>query len=78
MKTPKQYSVRLVERKEIKDFIEKYHYSHNINGLISDYCFGLFDNNTMIGAMIYGKMAMANQWKNILLTKTVHNLPLLN
>lgn len=30
---------------------------------MSNYCFGLFNNNTMIGAMIYGKMAMANQWK---------------
>ena len=63
IQSPKQYDVRLVERNDIKDFIEKYHYSHNINGLISDYCFGLFNGNIMIGAMIYGKMAMANQWK---------------
>lgn len=61
--TPKNYTVKILERKDVKDFIEKYHYSHNINGLMSNYCFGLFDNNTMIGAMIYGKMAMANQWK---------------
>ncbi|MDU4134236.1 MAG: hypothetical protein E7H88_06010, partial [Clostridium perfringens] len=61
--TPKNYIVKIVERKDVKNFIEKYHYSHNINGLMSNYCFGLFDNNIMIGAMIYGKMAMANQWK---------------
>lgn len=63
-KSCKEYKIKLVERKDIKNFIEKYHYSHNINGLISDYCFALYDeNNNMIGAMIYGRMAMANQWK---------------
>lgn len=62
-KSTKCYEVRLVERKDIKDFMEKWHYSHSINGLISDYCFGMYYNDTMIGAMIYGRMAMANQWK---------------
>jgi len=59
----KEYEVRLVERKDIRDFVEKWHYSHNINGLMSDYCFALYYEDTMIGAMIYGKMAMANQWR---------------
>ncbi len=58
------YEVRLVERKDIRDFIELWHYSHNINGVISDYCFGLYDEySTLIGAMIYGRLAMANQHK---------------
>lgn len=62
--SPKEYTVELVNRKDIRDFIEEYHYSHNINGLISDYCFGMYDKSgTMVGAMIYGRMAMANQWK---------------
>lgn len=59
----KCYDVKLVDRQTIKDFMEKWHYSHNINGLISDYCFGMYYQGTMIGAMIYGRMAMANQWK---------------
>lgn len=57
------YTVELCERNDIKDFIEKWHYSHNINGLLSDYCFKLMENDKMIGAMIYGGLAMANCWK---------------
>lgn len=57
------YTFELCERNEIKDFIEKWHYSHNINGLMSNYCFKLMDGNKIIGAMIYGGLAMANCWK---------------
>lgn len=57
------YTVQPCERKEIRDFIEKWHYSHNINGLLSQYCFKLMDGNTMVGAMIYGGLGMANCWK---------------
>ncbi len=59
----KEYSVELLTRREITAFIEKWHYSHSINGLISDYCFGLTYQGTLIGVIIYGRMAMANQWK---------------
>ena len=57
------YTVEPCERKEIRDFIEKWHYSHNINGLLSQYCFKLLDGDTMVGAMIYGGLGMANCWK---------------
>ena len=57
------YTVEPCERKEIRDFIEKWHYSHNINGLLSSYCFKLMDGDTMVGAMIYGGLGMANCWK---------------
>lgn len=30
---------------------------------MSQYCFKLLDGNKIIGAIIYGKMAMANAWK---------------
>ena len=62
-KTCKEYEVKLVKREDIKEIIEEWHYSHNINGVISDYCFGLFYKDELIGGMIYGRMAMANQWK---------------
>lgn len=55
--------VKVVTRKDIKNFIEENHYSGNINGCISDYCFALFYEDVMIGAMFYGRMAMAGQWK---------------
>ena len=57
------YTVESCERKEIRDFIEKWHYSHSINGLLSQYCFKLMDGDTMVGAMIYGGLGMANCWK---------------
>lgn len=57
------YLVKLVNRSDVKDFIEKYHYSHNINGLMSSYCFGLYDKDELIGACMFGKLGMANAWK---------------
>jgi hypothetical protein len=51
-------------RHNIKDFIEKYHYSHSINGCISDYCYSLHSpDGEMKGALFFGRMAMANQFK---------------
>jgi len=57
------WAVELCERKEVRDFIELWHYSHNINGLMSSYCFKLLHNGEIVGAMIYGKLGMANAWK---------------
>jgi hypothetical protein len=59
----RKYTVKKVTRQEIADFIENNHYSKSINGCIADYCFALYDADTMIGAMFYGRMAMRNQWK---------------
>jgi hypothetical protein len=62
--TIKEYKVLLCCRKEIAHFVENWHYSKNVNGLTTDYCFKLLDaENNIIGAMIYGKIAMANVWK---------------
>ena len=61
--TVKNFQVKLVERRDIKEFIETWHYSKSINGLLVTYCFGLFREDEMIGAMIYGKPAMNNQAK---------------
>src|SRR5688500_16484687 len=57
------FEVKLVSRNDIKDFIERNHYSGNINGCIADFCFGLYNNGSLIGALFYGRLAMANQWK---------------
>jgi len=60
----KQWKVLRVDRAMVKGFIEKWHYSGSINGCISDFCYGLFlPDMTLMGAMFFGKMAMANQWK---------------
>lgn len=63
MSKVRSFTVKPVDRKDIRDFIETNHYSKSINGCISDYCFALYDGNDMIGAMFYGRMAMAGQWK---------------
>jgi hypothetical protein len=59
----KEFSVKLVERNQIKDFIETYHYSKSINGVMSQYCFGLYYEDRLIGAMLFGALGMANAWK---------------
>ena len=60
----KLWSVKRVERSEVRDFIEQHHYSSSINGCIADFCYALFNTEgVMMGAMFYGRMAMANQWK---------------
>lgn len=35
------FTMTPVTRPMVKGFIEKWHYSHNINGLKDDYCFAL-------------------------------------
>lgn len=58
------YTVYPCCREDIKAFIEQHHYSHNINGVMSSYCFKLLDEkNSLIGAAIFGKLGMANAWK---------------
>lgn len=58
------YTIEICTRKDISDFIELNHYSGSINGCISDYCFKLLSpTNELIGAMFFGRMAMANQYK---------------
>ena len=59
--SPKAYEVRHVNRNEIKEFIETWHYSHSINGLSATHCFGLYYKNVLIGGMIYGRLAMKGQ-----------------
>lgn len=58
------YTVRKAERKSITDFIEKNHYSKSINGCIADFCYSLHNpSGEIVGAMFFGRMAMAGQWK---------------
>lgn len=60
----KKWEVKRLDRKDVKDFIETWHYSSSINGCIADYCYGLFTpEGEMAGAMFFGRMAMRNQWK---------------
>lgn len=57
------WTVEPCERIEIRDFIEENHYSKNINGVKSNYCFKLLHKGIIVGAMLYGTLGMANAWK---------------
>ena len=59
----KNYTVTPCVRPEIKEFVEHWHYSNNINGISSPYCFKLLNSGDMIGAMMYGYISMQGVWK---------------
>jgi len=59
----RDYYIKNVPRQSVRNFIEKWHYSKSINGLMSEHCFALYRGNEIVGAMIYGSMAMVDQWK---------------
>ncbi len=59
----KDFQIFKCRRWDIKDFIEKWHYSKNINGIQSTYCFKMVYNGETIGAMIFSNIAMKNAWK---------------
>jgi len=61
--TVKAFTVEHCQNQEIKEFVEKWHYSHSTNGITFAHCFKLTDNKELIGAAIYGTLGMANAWK---------------
>ena len=57
------FEVRPTTIQQVRDFVERWHYSSNVNGLRISHVFGLYYNEDLIGAMIYGPLGMANTWK---------------
>ena len=53
----KVFVMNPVTRSMVTGFIEKWHYSHNVNGITDEYCFALYHKNNMIGAAMFGKPA---------------------
>ena len=53
------FIVEQCPRSSIVDFVETHHYSKNMNGLKTSYCFRLLDGESLIGAIVYGKIGMA-------------------
>lgn len=55
----RQYQVLPCERRDIRDFIERWHYSHNINGITGHYFFKLLNTaGELVGGAIFGSPAM--------------------
>ena len=59
----RDFIVRPVAIQQVKNFIEQWHYSKNVNGLNISNVFGLFYKNQLLGAIIYGSLSMANTWQ---------------
>ena len=59
---PKQLTVVLCERAEIKSFVEEHHYSRSINGVKSSFCFKVLYSNRIVGAVLFGQMS-TTAWK---------------
>lgn len=59
----KDFVVKPTTIQYVREFVETWHYSSNVNGLRISNVFGLFHNEKLIGAMIYGPLGMANTWK---------------
>ena len=58
------WRVEITTRREVTAFIEQWHYSKSINGCIADFCYKLVNpEGEMCGAMFFGRLAMANQYK---------------
>ena len=58
-----EFIVKPTSIQYVREFVEKWHYSTNVNGLRIAHVFGLYYDGNLIGAMIYGPLAMANTWK---------------
>jgi len=53
----KVFIVQPTTRAMVDGFIEKWHYSHNVNGIKDKYCFALYCGNVLIGAAMFGDPA---------------------
>ena len=59
----RDFIVKPVAIQQVKNFIEQWHYSKNINGLRISLVFGLYHQNNLVGSIIYGSLSMANTWQ---------------
>lgn len=57
------FQVVRCSRAEVREFIELNHYTHNINGVLSTYCYKVIEHgsSTIIAAALFGKPAMVGQ-----------------
>ena len=54
----RNFTVEPVDRKVIQSFIHKWHYSRDTNGIQQTQCFALYNENKIIGAIIYAIPSM--------------------
>ena len=54
--------IKEVELKQVRKFIETHHYSRNVNGLKVSKCYGLYIENELKGALLFGQLS-TTAWK---------------
>lgn len=59
----KSFEVKPLSHAEVNEFICNWHYSKSINGVNISHAFGLLSGDNLIGAMIFGNLAMHNAWQ---------------
>lgn len=55
--SPKDLQISLCSIKDIREFIESNHYSHNVNGVKIKYCFKVCHQNRLVGGVIFGAIS---------------------
>ena len=57
------FKIEPVDRRVIQSFIHKWHYSHDTNGIQQRQCFALYNEDKIIGAIIYAIPSMPHTAK---------------
>ena len=65
------FDVKVSNIQVVRDFVESWHYSKSVNGLRISHVFGLYCEDNLIGAMIYGPLGM-----EVMHERNAHNFPL--
>ena len=60
--SPRDLNVVVCGVSDIRDFIEKNHYSHNINGVKIKHCFKVEHKGVLVGGVLFGAMS-TTAWK---------------
>lgn len=56
------FSFKEVSISEVRDFIELNHYSRSVNGCKVSYCFAIYNEQTLVGAALFGELS-TTAWK---------------
>ncbi len=65
----KDLRVDLVPRAEIKNFVETHHYSHNLRGVKTSFCFRVTLGQKLVGAVVFGGLS-TTAWKRFSATES--------
>ena len=76
--TFKEFEVKKVDIYSIKQLIKDWHYTNNIQGVQGKYCFGLYWNDELIGACMYGQLSNPKVAYNKKTTIELRRLALIN